>query len=63
MDTAAYQMFVSQLESFAEAGSCCTHCQSSRVAKHGFAHGSQRFRCGECHKTFSILTGTPFHHM
>ncbi len=49
-------------ERFSEAG-CCPHCRSSRVAKHGLARGSQRFRCGECRKTFSALTGTPFHRM
>ena len=41
----------------------CPHCQSTKVVKFGSAHGSQRFRCGDCRKTFTALTGTPFHRL
>jgi transposase-like protein len=49
-------------ERFSE-GAACPHCSSHAVAKHGKAHGTQRFRCGGCRKTFTALTGTPFHRM
>lgn len=37
----------------------CPHCASLRVIRHGHANGLQRYRCCECTKTFSALTGTP----
>ncbi|MDO9226281.1 MAG: IS1595 family transposase [Pseudomonadota bacterium] len=43
---------------FAPAASC-PHCESRRVIRHGHANGLQRYRCRECSKTFSALTGTP----
>ena len=39
---------------------CCPHCEGTHVVKHGLEFGSQRFRCKECGKTFTALTGTPF---
>jgi transposase-like protein len=41
----------------------CPHCESTKVVKFGSAHGSQRFRCGDCRKTFTATTGTPFHRL
>lgn len=37
----------------------CPHCKAERVSRHGHANGLQRYRCRECGKTFSALTGTP----
>ena len=37
----------------------CPHCKAERVNRHGRANGLQRYRCRECGKTFSALTGTP----
>jgi transposase-like protein len=41
----------------------CPHCAGVKVVKFGSSHGSQRFRCGDCRKTFTALTGTPFHRL
>ena len=46
----------------AEQGGC-PHCGSAGVVKHGLVHGTQRFRCKGCGKTFTGLTGTPFHRL
>ena len=40
---------------------CCPHCAGTTMVKHGVEFGSQRFRCKGCGKTFTALTGTPFH--
>jgi transposase-like protein len=42
---------------------CCPHCDGSHVVKHGIEFESQRFRCKGCGKTFTALTGTPFHRL
>jgi len=41
------------------AAAACPHCEAKRVIRHGHANGLQRYRCRECGKTFSALTGTP----
>ena len=41
------------------AAAACPHCASKRVIRYGHANGLQRYRCRECGKTFSALTGTP----
>ena len=40
-------------------GAACPHCKGKRVSRYGHANGLQRYRCRECGKTFSALTGTP----
>jgi len=40
-------------------GASCPHCTAKRVIRHGHANGLQRYRCRDCCKTFSALTGTP----
>ncbi len=42
---------------------CCPHCDGAKVNKHGMEFGSQRYRCKDCGKTFTALTGTPFHRL
>ena len=42
---------------------CCPHCAGTTVVKHGVEFGSRRFRCKGCGKTFTALTGTPFHRL
>ena len=37
----------------------CPRCQSSTCSRHGHANGLQRYRCGNCGRTFNGLTGTP----
>lgn len=36
----------------------CPHCQSERILGHGKFKGRFRYRCGDCKKTFTGLTGT-----
>ncbi len=38
---------------------CCASCGSSRHYRHGIVRGLQRYRCRDCGRTFSALTGTP----
>ena len=40
------------------APTICPHCSADRIVRYGQAHGIQRFRCRDCRKTFSPLTGT-----
>lgn len=37
----------------------CPHCHSVIISRWGHSHGLQRYRCGDCSKTFNALTGTP----
>ena len=37
----------------------CPRCDAVRVARWGSFAGRRRYRCGECGRTFSDLTGTP----
>ena len=37
----------------------CVYCRSHHVVKWGSSHNLQRYRCGDCNKTFNALTGTP----
>ena len=37
----------------------CPHCNTAGAVRHGHANGLQRYRCRECRKTFTALTGTP----
>ena len=41
------------------ARSGCLHCGSDRVTCWGRAHGSPRYRCSDCRKTFNPFTKTP----
>ena len=47
------------IEAHASDGRVCPHCASSRLVKNGSANGLQRFKCGQCKRTFNALTGTP----
>lgn len=40
-------------------GACCPHCRSTRVQRWGSFSGRQRYRCRDCRRTSSDLTGTP----
>lgn len=40
-------------------GIACARCSSTRVHRWGSFAGRQRYRCIECRRTFSDLTGTP----
>ncbi len=37
----------------------CPACSSSKLYRHGHAHGLQRYRCRDCGRTCNALTGTP----
>lgn len=37
----------------------CPHCASRQLQPWGHASGLQRYRCGDCRRTFNGLTGTP----
>ena len=43
----------------ARGGACCRHCGSLAVVRYGRAHGLQRYRCKDCSRTCSAVTGTP----
>ena len=47
------------IEGRGTAGRSCPHCRSERIRRHGQANGLQRYRCGECRRTFNALSGTP----
>ena len=47
------------IEAHASDSRVCPHCASSRLVKNGSANGLQRFKCGQCKRTFNALTGTP----
>ena len=51
------------VESRFACGAACPHCASQHVIRHGHANGLQRYRCRECRKTFSALTGTPLNRL
>ena len=51
------------VESRFACGAACPHCASHHVIRHGHANGLQRYRCRECRKTFSALTGTPLNRL
>ena len=50
-------------ESRFAAGAVCPHCQSERAIRHGHGNGLQRYRCKDCRRTFTALTGTPLSHL
>lgn len=37
----------------------CPHCQAAHVQRWGHDSGIQRYRCGDCHRIFNALTGSP----
>lgn len=39
----------------------CPHCNSTKLSRHGFDRGTQRYRCKYCHKTFKATIGRPTH--
>jgi transposase-like protein len=41
----------------------CVHCGFQRVHRHGKFSGRQRYRCMDCGRTFSDLTGTPLSYL
>jgi len=47
------------LQKRAEHMSACPHCGSASFQKWGRYKGNQRFRCQDCARTFSPITGTP----
>ncbi|MGB5063217.1 MAG: hypothetical protein WBQ37_05580, partial [Candidatus Competibacter sp.] len=42
---------------------CCPYCAGMTMVTHDVEFGSRRFRCKGCGKTFTALTGTPFHRL
>jgi transposase-like protein len=41
----------------------CPHCQGTSVHKNGTSRGRQRWRCGDCGKTFGATLGTPLYRL
>ena len=41
------------------AGLCCVYCSRAHVQRWGTFSGRQRYRCRDCARSFSDLTGTP----
>lgn len=52
-----YQNFEQRLEAL-QINTACPHCGSVAVQRYGERNGIQRFRCVDCHKTFTRFTGT-----
>jgi transposase-like protein/IS1 family transposase len=44
-------------------GICCPHCGAIGVVRWGQTRGLQRWRCKECRRTFTALTGTGLGHL
>ena len=44
-------------------GATCPYCKAMHVIRNGHANRLQRYRCRECCKTFSALTGTPLNRL
>jgi transposase-like protein len=56
LDTAALDSVFARPQN---AGLSCPHCRGERVSHWGTAHGIPRYRCGDCRRTFNLLTNTP----
>jgi transposase-like protein len=41
----------------------CPHCKSLRFIKYGNHNETQRYLCNDCHRTFSIITGTAYNYI
>ncbi len=41
----------------------CPHCRGTSVRKNGTNRGRQRWRCGDCEKTFGATLGTPLYRL
>ena len=48
----------SRLSSLLEKQGCCPHCGGTRYYRFGKDHGTQRFKCKDCGRTFTEYTGT-----
>ena len=48
----------SRLSALLEKQGCCPHCGGSRYYRFGKDHGTQRFKCKDCGRTFTEYTGT-----
>ena len=48
----------SRLSSLLEKQGCCPHCGGRRYYRFGKDHGTQRFKCKDCGRTFTEYTGT-----
>ena len=46
-----------------EGSEPCPHCQGTSVHKNGTNRGRQRWRCGDCGKTFGTTLGTPLYRL
>ena len=45
----------SRLSALLEKQGCCPHCGSNRYYRFGKDHGTQRFKCKDCGRTFTEL--------
>lgn len=60
LKTVKNQSSVNQvIEGHSQVTRQCPHCQNSKINRHGYSNGLQRYRCNTCAKTFTALTGTP----
>jgi len=58
-DPPAGEAVIALLESKDADQRQCPHCGGGHLLAWGKAHGLQRYRCGDCRRTFNALTGTP----
>ena len=59
----AQPTFTVLIEDRFACGATSPHCKSMHVIRNGHANGLQRYRCRECCKTFSALTGPPLNRL
>lgn len=57
--TVGLDRFAEVIEQAKPAPACCPACGAERYHRHGRARGLQRYRCLNCGRTFTALTGTP----
>jgi len=52
-------VIISRLEQQLQQNFHCPHCQHASAVRWGTLKGMQRYRCRQCRRTFTALTGTP----
>lgn len=60
-DTDSNSVHISKENQLKKSGVKCPHCQSTTIVGYGYHKKVKRYKCNQCGKTFSILTGTAFY--
>lgn len=54
---------MSRIEHNFSSHPACLHCHSERIKRWGHQNGRQRYRCGQCRRTFNAFTGMALSHL